>query len=307
MKAFVVGIVATYRRASEVARLLRSLESVTVPMAVLLVDNADDAETETALRAAPAGIEVVRLVPGKNLGCGGGLAFGERAAMERYGDRLTHLLPMDDDVEIAAGTLEKLLCAMEAQGADLACPTIVWPDGRLGWVPGMLEQKPFRIALRAATPSEYLAHCGARPIGISWASGVSLLVSRHAFEECGCHRDDFLIRGEDLEWSLRITGRFSGIFVPDALVKHLPRPAGTTPEAIAAERRKQGAMLQNIAYIAWHLPHGRRIMRHLPGNLWRFTRAWGITGLLEGLHLFWLGAVLARPAGAAATRRTALS
>ena len=298
MTPFVVGIVATYRRAPELERMLRSLAQVTVPMALVIVDNADERETEAAVRNAPPGIEVVRLTPGANLGCGGGLAYGECAAMERYGDRLTHLWPMDDDVEIPPGTLERMLQAMETEGAALACPMITGPDGRIGWVPGLLEYRPFRVALAKQPPADYLARCGSRPIRLAWAAGVSLLVTRDAYLKCGPQRDDFLIRGEDIEWTLRITAQFPAIFVPDAQVRHLPRSPVESPEATATERKKQGAMLQNIAYISFHLPHGRRILRHLPGNLWRFIRAWGLGRLFEGLTLYWRGAVGARPAGA---------
>ena len=299
MKPFVVGIVATYRRAPELERLLQSLRGCGVPMALLVVDNAGDAETEAVVRAAPEGLEVVRLEPGENLGCGGGLAFGERAAFERYGDRFTHLWVMDDDIELAPGVLDRLLCAMDKEGAALACPMITWPDGRIGWFPGLLERQPFRVVCTVRTPAEYLAQCGSRPVRFSWATGVSLLVSRQALERCGGHRDDFWIRGEDLEWSLRMTSRFDGVFVPDALVRHLPRPAQNSPEAQAAERKKHGALLQNTAYIAFRLPHGRRILRHLPGNLWRFMKEWGwVRGFIEGTRLFWLGAVRGLPAGA---------
>lgn len=298
MKPFVVGVVATYRRAPELARMLRSLEGVSVPMALLVVDNADDPDTALAVCKQPAGVEVVRLVPGSNLGCGGGLAYGERAAMARYGDRLTHILPMDDDIEFAAGTLEQLLDAMKRNGADLACPLIVWPDGRLGWTPGLVERRPFRAALKAQSPSNYLARFGDRSIRFTWATGVCLLATRRALEKCGFHRDDFLIRGEDLEWTLRITARYTGIFVPGTMVRHLPRTAAESPEAAAAEHRKHGAMLQNIAYIAVHLSHGHRLLKHLPGNLWKFVRTWGLPALLEGLRLYWIGAVSALPAGA---------
>ena len=297
MTPFVVGLVATYRRAPELERMLRSLAHVTVPMALLVVDNADEPDTKAVVDNAPAGMEVVRLVPGANLGCGGGLAYGERAAMELYGERLTHLWPMDDDVEIPPGTLERLLQAMETEGAALACPIITGPDDRIGWVPGLVENKPFRIALAVATPANYFARCGSRPIRFSWAAGVCLLVTRQAFLECGPHRDDFLIRGEDLEWSLRITARFPAVFVPAAQVRHLPRPPAASPEATAAEHMKQGAMLQNIAYISFHLPHGHRILRHLPGNLRRFVKAWGPSGLFEGLSLYWRGAIRGKPAG----------
>jgi len=296
MPPFVAIVVATYRRAPELRRLCASLEKVSVPLALVVVDNADDPDTEAVVKETA--LEAVRLLPGGNLGCGGGLAFGERAAMERYGDRLTHLWVLDDDTEIDPAAPECLIAAMAESKAGLACPMIVGDTGAIGWFPGLLERAAFDAIRVARTPAEYLSRRGGRPVSFSWATGVSLLVSREAFEALGAHRDDFWIRGEDLEFSLRYSARFPAIFVPGALVRHLPRPAAESPEALAAERIKHLAMIRNAAYISFRLTHGRRIMKNLPGNLWRYFKTWGPGSIPEALVACWHGAVAGKPAGA---------
>jgi GT2 family glycosyltransferase len=218
--------------------------------------------------------------------------------MERYGGRFTHLWILDDDTVVAPDAPERLIAAMEQEGASLACPMIVDATGRIGWFPGLLERVPFDAIRTLRTPSEYLERCGNRPIRFSWATGVSLLATRDAFAQLGVHRDDFWIRGEDLEFSLRFSARHPAIFVPDALVRHLPRPLTESPEAMAAERVKHRALIRNAAYISFRLPHGRRIAKNLPGNLWRFFKTWGIGSVPEAIRALWQGAVLGKPAGA---------
>lgn len=297
MTPFVVAIVATYRRAPEVRRMLASLEHTRVPLVVLVVDNADDPETGEAVQSAR--VHAVRLLPGGNLGPGGGLAFGERVAFERFGDRLTHLWPMDDDIEMAPEALERLLEAMDQEKAALACPMITFPNGKIGWFPGLLEKEPFDLIRKkqVTTQAEYLKRCGPRPIRFSWATGVSLLITREAFEELGPHRTDFKIRGEDFEFSLRITFRKKGIYVPGALLAHYCFSGPHTPEAIASERKKQEAWLQNMFYIGLHLPHCRPMLRTLPGNFYRFVKNWGWSCLPSAFSMALRGA-LGAPAGA---------
>jgi glycosyltransferase involved in cell wall biosynthesis len=123
------------------------------------------------------------------------------------------------------------------------------------------------------------------------------LVTRETLEEVGLHRTDFQIRGEDFEFSLRISARHKAIYVPDARLTHYCFSGPFTPEAIASERKKQIAMLHNVAYIACRLPHGLRILRCLPGNLWRHCKNWGLGGLPEGLLAYWKGGILGCPAG----------
>lgn len=295
----VVVLTATYRRAAHLERMLASLEPGAVRLAVLVIDNADDPATAAVVEKARERMEIDRIVPGENLSCGGGLALGEKAALERYGDRMTHLWMMDDDIQVAPGTLSRLVAAMTEEGAALACPLITYPDGRIGWFPGLLEKGPFDALRkgRVVTPEAYLEKFGPKPVPFSWATGVSLLVTRETLEETGLHRTDFWLRGEDFEFSLRISARHKAIFVPDTRITHYCFSGPYTPEAIAMERKKQVAMLRNVAYIGGRLPHGRRIFRTLPGNLWRHCKNWGVGGLPEGLRAYWQGGVAGHPAG----------
>ena len=293
----VVAVIATYRRAQELRRLLGSLEKSTHPLrGAVVVDNADDPATADAIAAST--LEAQRIVPGANLGCGGGLALGEQLALAHFPDA-THLWILDDDAVVAPGALGILLAALDAEHAVVASPLIVAADGALGWFPGLTDAEKFRIIREPQTPAEFIARCGTAPVPFSWSTGVALLVTRRAIETLGFHRTDYWVRGEDLEFSLRLTHRERGVFVPTALVEHLPPPS--TPAAREEEYVKHRAMIQNIAYTALRLPHGRRIARTIPGNCRRFLRTWGWWNpriLADTIAALWRGAILARPAGA---------
>jgi len=295
--AFVIAIVATYRRSALLGRLLASLQSVQTRLAVLVVDNADDPDTEAVICAMKGPLEVTRLLPGSNLGCGGGLAYGERAALERHPEA-THFWILDDDAVVSPRALELMLAAMKTEGAASACPTILDERGHNHWIPGLLSPRNFRVLKTRCTKDAYLAQCGPAPVRFSWAAGISLLVTRQAFERLGPHREDFWIRGDDIEFSLRYTYQDAGVFVPEAVVSHLPPSATASPQAFKAERKKEMSMLRNHAYIAFHLPHGRRILNKLPGNLWRFIMAFGPWSLWDALKSIWQGGALKLPAGA---------
>jgi GT2 family glycosyltransferase len=288
---FVVGVTATHRRPAELARLLALLGA---PLrAMVVVDNASDPATRAVAEASP--VPAVYLAMETNLGCGGGLREGEQVALARFPE-MTHLWILDDDCVVLPETLPLLLEAMARAGGDVAHPLTEGPEGRLGWFPGLLDRAKFAVARREPPPEEYLALCGDEPVPFSWSQGVALLATRRVLDELGLHRADYLVRGEDLEFSLRITHRHLGIYVPKARVRHLP-PSGSAPRE--SEYAKHRAMLQNIAYTACRLPHGRRILRTLPGNWWRFLRTWGASPrvLGEAAGALWLGAICGWPAG----------
>lgn len=293
----VVALIATFRRPLEIARLLASLEKIPHGLhAAVLVDNAADPATHAA--AAGRGFPVEYLAPGENLGCGGGLALAGQRALERFGAALTHVWILDDDAVVTPECLEILLTAMAREEADAAHPLTVAEDGALGWFPGLLDREKFRVIREPGSPEHFLAQCGDAPVPISWSQGIALLVTRRAVAELGWHRTDYWVRGEDLEFSLRLTHRFRGIYVPAARVAHLP-PAATTA-APGEEYWKHRAMLQNIAYTALRLPHGHRIARTIPGNSLRFLRTWGWKPrvLADVVSAFLRGAVAGKPAGA---------
>lgn len=288
MTPFVVAVVASSNRPLELARLLDSLEHQPVGAVVVVENGKPEPRFQDRCRY---------LVAAENLGCGGGLALAERTALSEFGDRLTHLWILDDDAVIPPGSLEGMLAAMKAQNAAAAYPIVSDAEGRLGWFPGLLDREKFRIIRQARTPAEYLSRCGPEPVPFSWCQGIALLVARQAINELGVHRGDYWVRGEDLEFSLRITARHRGIFVPSVEVRHWPPPGEWGNSE--AEFRKRAAMLQNLCYTSIYLPHGRRIARTIPGNFFRFLRAWKFapSAWLRAGHAFWRGAVRGKPAG----------
>ena len=297
---FIAVVVATHRRPDKLHSLLLTLAQSTAPIGIVIVDNADDQETARVVESFTA-FEAVRALPGDNLGCGGGLAFGQKEALARWGERITHLATMDDDAELCPDALEKLVTAMEAEGAILACPMVLGPTGETGWHPGFLERKPFDYIRGLYPPfsrENYLALFGSSPRPIYFATGVTVVVDRRAFDELGSPATDYWVQGEDIEYSLRYTARGKGIFVPEAVIRHLPPPVQPSPEGLRLARSKELAMLQNCTYISFRLPHGRRALRHLPGNFYRAWRNWGISALPRMLRAFCRGAVLGKPAGA---------
>lgn len=292
--AFVVAVVATFHRALELARLLDSLEKIPRDLgAVIVVDNGAENSIEQIVRNAEC---ETRYIPAStNLGCGGGLRLAETTALQLYGDRLTHLWILDDDTIVPPDILDVLLAEMECARADAACPLVLDGNGKLGWFPGLLDTEKFRAIRSARARNDFVEIAGEKPIAFSWAQGISLLVARRAIDELGFHRDDYWVRGEDLEFSLRITARYRGIFVPRVAVQHIPPVAkGVTNDL---EQLRHAAMLQNIVYTSFYLPHGRRILRTIPGNFLRFLRAWGLRAIADSVRALWLGGIRGEPAG----------
>ena len=285
----VVTVTATYRRPAELQRLLDSLGKSTVPLhGIVITDNADDAATRTLVEKAGA-----RYVsaPG-NPGCGAGLALAEAAALAAFPE-LTHVWILDDDVVVEPETLGTLLAA----GAGSACPQAADARGGLNWFPGLLDRAKFDILRRAETPDDYLRICGPSPEPFSWATGVALLVARPILEKAGLHRGDFWVRGEDLDFSLRCTQAAPGVYVPTARVAHLPPGGGLVVDDFP-ERMKHAAMLQNAAFLSARTSHGRRLIRHVPGNSFRHLRRFGLAAFADVVRATWLGAVRGLPAGA---------
>lgn len=295
MKPFVAGIVATYRRPGEIRRLLESLTGPPPEVgALVVVDNGGSPEIRALVERAPFLAHYVN--PGRNLGCGGGLKLAGETAWSQYKDQLTHLLVLDDDAVLSPGTVEKLISGIEQAHAGAACAMVVDHRGRIAWLPGLLDHEKERLADGGRTPAEYLEQAGSTPVPFSWAQGICLLASREVIASSGFHRDDFWVRGEDLEFSLRVTAHRPGVWVPGAIVEHLP-PSGDAAAARAGEYLKHCAMLQNVAYVALRLSHGRRIAWTIPGNLRRFFLLWGMRALGDAFRALWRGAVLANAAG----------
>ena len=297
MTDFVVAIIATYGRPKELSRLLASLEEIKESLgAVIVVDNAGATEVQTLVGKAKCNTHYFS--PKKNLGCGGGLHFGHEKAFGLFGNKLTHLWILDDDTVVPPNAIDGMTREMRNESAEAACPMITDGSGHIRWFPGLLDTKAFQMIRDLTTPAEYIACCGIQPIPFNWSTGVSLLISKRVVVELGCHRSDYWVRGEDLEFSLRITSKFKAIFVPSITVQHIQVDDLSIRKNSKEEYLKNAAMLQNQWYTSLYLPHGRSLIYSLPGNYLRFLKTWSWLALLDGFRAFYLGGMIGKPAGA---------
>ena len=286
-------VVATFRRPELLRRLLASVSGQDGRLAgAVVVDNGNESGT-AALVAAASPVPAVVLAPDRNLGTGGGLGLGFAHLLRET--TATHLWIMDDDACAAPGALAAMLEAQAAAGAGAVSPLVPDERGIITWFPGPLAQPAWDVIRHGVTPQEFRDRCGAGVLRWNWATWASLLVTREAVEAVGLPRTDFWYQSTDIEYTLRLSARFPCVLAPAAVCPHLPPPE--TPEQ---RRRKDLWSLQNNAFMSFRLPHGRRILRHLPGNHWRFWRRHrpGGGALRESLSALWRGAVLGRPVGA---------
>jgi GT2 family glycosyltransferase len=291
MNAWVVAVVATFRRPRELERLLGSLRNVD---AVVVCNNEADPEVRAVCERAQG--ETTCLDSPVNLGCGGGLRQAEEEAWKQFGDRLTHLLVLDDDATLEADSVSRLLDVMEREHAAVVYPLVTGADGRVGWTPGLKIREQHRLGANPIPVAEYRHRLGTSVAEFDWAQGICLLAHREAVDAAGFHRNDFWVRGEDLDFSLRLTARGRGIFSTEVIVKHLP-PDPSPAASRAAEYLRHAAMVQNIAYLGFRQPHGRRIAKSALGAGRRFLSLWGLGAVRDLVSALWRGAVRAEPAG----------
>jgi GT2 family glycosyltransferase len=295
----VAAIIATYNRPVVVARLVRSMAREGYIGVICVVDNGSDPAVKKSLESLDGRIRYIDA--GSNRGCGGGLALGFETVLPDK--TITHFWILDDDAVLEHGCGTKLITAMEREGADLAVPFIYDARGKIGSFPGPLKGQAWQEIKKPITPADFVATCGSAPRNIFWATGVCILVSRRAVEQCGLPRTDYWLMGEDIEYTARISARFKAILVPEARAHHLPPPPKET--SVEQARRyayvKFCAHLTNNTYTSTALRHGWRVFRHLPGNYLRFFRenGWSPRNLLRAFRCFFWGAIRREPAGSA--------
>jgi GT2 family glycosyltransferase len=293
----VTVVVAAYRRPERLRALLTSLADASACLReVIVVDNGRDAATRELTAHSPLPARYVE--PEANLGCGGGIRRGLELGLQD--DHTTHFCFFDDDAEATPGAVDQLVAGMIAAEADLAVPIIVNARGFIGWYPGLQEPRAWRVIRQPGlTPGAYLRAAGPEAVPFTWAPWPAMAVSARAVRAAGFPRDDFWFYAEDLEYSLRLTHRFRGVLVPGVVCRHLPPDAATEERETSQAYLRFCLLLQNISCTFVRLPHGRRALRHLPGNYLRFLRQFGVRPrtIADAARAFWNGAIRARPAG----------
>lgn len=296
----IAALIAAYRRDPELERLLLALSGgAPAPARVFVADNAASAETRDLCCSHDAGWIPLEENPGP------GPAWNAALEAALADASFTHFLVLDDDVVPPPGALASMLETMTSTGSGIVAPLLFDAAGKLWGFPEPRE-KELRSAIRRVTDADAaLKILGAEPHPFCWATGACMLYRRDAFEKAGRFREDFWMLGEDLEFSMRAAAAVGGVFTAQVAVPHLPPAPGDPRAAAVAHRAKFLALLQNLAYLAFHSPHSAHLRSYLPGNFRRYLRTGGYTAanVRDAAAALWHGALRARPAGSASGQR----
>jgi rhamnopyranosyl-N-acetylglucosaminyl-diphospho-decaprenol beta-1,3/1,4-galactofuranosyltransferase len=213
------AVIVTFNRKHTLSVCLRTiLEAETVPEKILVVDNAStDGTADFISSHFPTKVSVLRLA--QNRGGAGGFKAGIAEAL-RLG--YEYIWTMDDDHEVEPDTLQHMQETLATTEYDVLGPVILAPtrDGRLSW-----EMGP---GGKGHTEHDSLANAyESRGLFDKIPDAFNAaLYRRSVFERLGLPDDRLFIRGDEVEYGLRMEkGGIRGAVLLGARVVHPAAPS----------------------------------------------------------------------------------
>lgn len=225
VEATIAVVVVTYNRKELLIECLDAILAGTrLPDKIILVDNGSTDNTSDVLKAEgyltnPL-IDYIRLP--QNTGGAGGFYEGVKYGYEAGYD---WLWLMDDDAEPEADALEKLsqylyepdVSALANLKIDLA-GEILHPH--LGFFDRQDRQNIFDFDIEIHRKIERNLLKNNRALEIAFSSFVGILVNKKAIDKIGFPNKDFFIRGDDLEYCLRLNNVGKILLITDSIILH---------------------------------------------------------------------------------------
>lgn len=208
----IVALIVTHNR---FALLKESIEAIRMqsrrPDEILIVNNGSTDGTKSWLDAQSDLVNIHQ----DNLGCSAGFNIGIKTAYRNGAD---WVWAMDDDSIPFPDALEKLISCADKIPAEhrigFLSSRVEWSDG----TPHIMNIPHIGI-FQNGLPFNYFDRQGASLIAT--CSFVSVLYKREAIAEIGIPYKEFIIWGDDEEYSKRITRKgFLGLYVPSSIVLH---------------------------------------------------------------------------------------
>jgi rhamnopyranosyl-N-acetylglucosaminyl-diphospho-decaprenol beta-1,3/1,4-galactofuranosyltransferase len=281
----ICAIVVTYNRKRMLERCLRTiLAGELVPEDTLVVDNASsDGTVEFVESTFPGGVSVLSLP--QNRGGAGGFKAGLAEAL-RLGHEYFWL--MDDDHEVSQNALRIMTDIMQERSCDVVGPVILSSarDGSLSWEigPGRSKYRDYECMYRDWGEAGWFPK-------IPDAFNASLY-RRSVFEKLGLPDDRLFIRGDEVEFGLRMEKHgTSGVVATRATVFH---PAAAADKCLVfslgkmkltayytGNRLKDYCIFRNRAFYYKKYGRYKSLLLDPPRYLWFFllTRRFDLRGL----------------------------
>lgn len=219
LRAVIRVITVNYNAGPLLTECVRRVAASTVPVEIVVVDNASSDDSLALLRAAA--IPNLRIVA--NAGNLGFARANNAALRDCPGD---YVLLLNPDCLVEPDTIGKVAAALAHEpGAGMAGCLIRNPDGSEQNGCRRLTPTPGR-ALRSLFGGAALSLAGqplpAGPQPVEAISGAFMLVRRAALEEVGLLDEGYFMHCEDLDWCLRFRqAGWSILFVPSVAVTHV--------------------------------------------------------------------------------------
>lgn len=221
-----VGVVVVTRNSAEhIAPCLRALRAATteLPLRLVVVDNDSHDGTVAIASAAWAGLPVIRNL--ENTGFTAAVNMGASTLAD-----CSHLLMLNPDAFLSAGSLDTLMAALNASPSAAACgPHLLYPDGR-----HQISARPLPTLTGTIYDALLLYHLKARPdfveqfppdhrlTEVDCLSGACMLIRRQAFDDLDGLDERFFLYGEDVDFCARLRGLGRTLLlVPEARVFHV--------------------------------------------------------------------------------------
>ena len=216
-------VVVSWNSRDDLPECLRSLATVSLPLELVVVDNASsDGSAEAARAIAP---QATVVGAGENLGFARASNRGWRAT------RAPYVLFLNPDARVTPGAVEALHQVLETRpDVGIVGPLTKNADGtpQVSFGPdltplGEWRQRRLVGAVRARDPRAmaWVESATARELEPAWVSGSCLLTRRALLEALGGFDEAFFLYEEDVDLCLR--ARKSGarvVLTPDARVIH---------------------------------------------------------------------------------------
>jgi GT2 family glycosyltransferase len=278
MAAPVTAIVLTYCNEIEAAACLESLCASTYEaLTVLLVDNLSPDGSGERLRARFPDIAYLQATTN------GGYTAGNNRGMEwALAHGAEYVLVLNDDTELNADCVSKLVEAAQQTGAAVVAPQILYYD----------EPDTVWYAGGTFSPSRAMAtHIGEdgpidptqQRMPVTFVCGCCFLIRASVLREVGGFDESYFTYVEDLELSVRLArAGHTLLYEPSARVFHrIGRAAPPTPRQILlrdTNRRRMVARhytrFERARFALWFYPTRLiHLLRYIAARDWPKTRA----------------------------------
>ena len=228
-------VIVTYRSTKELPACMESLLQQSIPIEILLIDNASPDSTPQMVADYAERIDnVYAILNRENLG----LAAGNNCALGRC--RGEYVLMLNPDTVLPANGLERMITFLDAhQDVGVLGPKCVYEDGtphvsfHRNW--GIYHVLAWRIVPYRLIRRLYDHLSSYESQNVLFVSGACLLIRRHIFEEIGGYDPEYFLTVEDaVDLCIRAnrTG-YRTVFFSDAQVLHYTgRSATQTPYVV---------------------------------------------------------------------------